>query len=123
MCEIFRAAVSNKEILLLAVLWTPHLSIIRFIRPSEFTLAPMKYQLKGEAEEAKRKVNSTRLSDPISDELRQCSKKSTTIVVRIRVVEIRLHVGLRASKTVESTDQKMTWNESALTQRRNLWTH
>ena len=43
--------------------------------PSEFTLVPLKYRRKKEAEEAKKKVNSTRLNDPISDELRQCSKK------------------------------------------------
>ena len=34
----------------------------------------MKYELKEGAEETKRKVNSTGLNDPISHELRQCSK-------------------------------------------------
>lgn len=67
---IFRA-VSNKELLFLCYFGHPIFQSCRFI-PSEFTLAPMKYELKEGAEETKRKVNSTRLNEPISDELRQC---------------------------------------------------
>ena len=76
--------------------------------PSEFTLAPLKYRRKKEAEEAKRKVNSTRLNDPISDELRKCSKKldddSASLVPLSTCCQDEAPCWFERAKTVESTD-------------------